>query len=120
MPLAAAIAVPQPILTPCVEPAMVIGPPVPNVPARLILPLPSRVEVADGVCRVVVPPPVTMAVLAKLPLPTTVTVPVPPPEAKQLPPEEFKHSTLPLLVLPKMRKCPLAGEDGAEPSEVKS
>ena len=42
------------------------------------LPLPSSVEVVEGVCSVVVPPPVTKAVLVSEPELTTVTVPEPP------------------------------------------
>jgi len=41
-----------------------------------MFPAALRVEVAEGVCRVVVPPPVTKAVEVRLPAPTTVTVPV--------------------------------------------
>lgn len=41
-------------------------------------PLASSVDVADGVCRVVVPPPVTKAVEVREPDATTVTVPDPP------------------------------------------
>ena len=52
-----------------------------TVPGVLIFPLASIVAVAAGVCRVVVPPPVTKAVLVNEPAPTTVTVPDPVPHA---------------------------------------
>ena len=47
------------------------------VPASEMLPPLLSVDVAEGVWRVVVPPPVTKAVEVKEPAPTTVTVPLP-------------------------------------------
>ena len=41
-------------------------------------PEPSNVDVVEGVCNVVVPPPVTRAVEVNAPEDTTVTVPLPP------------------------------------------
>ena len=58
-------------------PVSVVAPVTCRVPASDIFPAELSVEVAEGVCRVVVPPPVTIAVLVKFPDPTTVTVPVP-------------------------------------------
>jgi hypothetical protein len=76
------------VAVPLVDPCPVItqdsDPDVPQVsavsvidPASTRLPPELNVEVADGVWRVVVPPPVTSAVLVRAPAPTTVTVPVP-------------------------------------------
>ncbi len=65
--------------------------PVEILPGVATFPLVSRVAVADGVWIACAPPPVTRAVLVRLPAPTTVTVPPPPPpqdepEAKQIAP----------------------------------
>ena len=54
-----------------------------TLPGVEMFPFEASVAVADGVCTVVVPPPVTRAVLVRLPAPTTVTVPVPLPQPEQ-------------------------------------
>lgn len=67
---------------PCVNsryPALEPPTPAEIEPARDMFPELSSVEVADGVCSVVVPPPVTSAVEVSEPEETTVTVPEPPP-----------------------------------------
>jgi hypothetical protein len=59
------------------DPAAELPIPVVILPGVEILPLLSIVAVVAGVCRVVVPPPVTKAVEVNEPLETTVTVPLP-------------------------------------------
>ena len=65
----------------CMKPATVPPAPAVNDPGVLKFPEESRVAVALGVWIVCDPPPVTKAVLVRVPAPTTVTVPDPPPPA---------------------------------------
>ena len=91
------------------------------VPAKDRFPPELNVEVVDGVWSVVVPPPVTSAVLVRLPAPTTVTVPDPLPHAahdglplefswKQFVPEPLPANFVQVVPLPTI-KSPAAAED---------
>jgi hypothetical protein len=66
---------PVPVAPVLVTPSKVVWPVTESVPGSDIFPLELSVAVADGVCMVCEPPPVTIAVLVRFPLLTTVTVP---------------------------------------------